>query len=216
MVETPRWNYLSCLFLLEILDRFAQGRVSGANQRRCGRPSVSGLPDDCQPTSGPPQAASSTYWRSLRWPGVGVSWKRTGQTIVYYIALVEPRLVIIMWARMGCICMTALDLVLTLKLSGFLLRGLALVSVLKQVRDRVVSYPSSSSSPRCIFKTTCISVLRMAMGCDLDSKKKTKNIRCEIYSPQAGNTRPRAFLVHTKSAQKKFINTTTWTTSDTT
>ena len=95
---------------------------------------------------------------------------------------------------MGCICMTALDLVLTLKLSGFLLRGLALVSVLKQVRDRVVSYPSSSSSPRCIFKTTCISVLRMAMGCDLDSKKKTKNIRCEIYSPQAGHM-PRAFLV---------------------
>ena len=75
---------------------------------------------------------------------------------------------------MGCICMTALDLVLTLKLSGFLLRGLALVSVLKQVRDRVVSYPSSSSSPCCIFKTTCISVLRMAMGCDLDSKKKLK------------------------------------------
>ena len=75
---------------------------------------------------------------------------------------------------MGCICMTAMDLVLTLKLSGFLLLGLALVSVLKQARDRVASYPSSSSSPRCIFKTTCISVLRMEMGCecDLDSKKK--------------------------------------------
>ena len=88
---------------------------------------------------------------------------------------------------MGCICMTALDLVLTLKLSGFLLRGLALVSVLKQVRDRVASYPSSSSSPRCILRTTCISVLRMEMGCDLDSKKN---------SVVTVNLRHRAQIIH--------------------